>query len=344
MTPRMKSVIKCAICVMAAAVVSTLAHAQSKVSLSIAHIATLNVPNLAATVGTLKTALEATGQVDLTLYGQGSSYSDPTKFSDLVRRGVVDMAFGSPQFEAGRFPLNTLIGEPFIASDHIAATRAYRSVFLKEPSLQKEYGGVRVMVVFCSSPEQFHSVVPLHSIDDLKSVRVMTTNVGIMGIVQELGGSIVALPTSAQYEQLQKGVVGASSTSWTGVYVFGTNEVTKGHLEVNSVMTPNYLLINEDKYASLPPEVKKVIDDFSTEETAIRFAEAWSKTDKLAREGAIAKNATIVTLSDKERSELRARFQHLTDGRLRDLDAKGLPATAVFKELTDAIAAQRAAN
>ncbi len=224
MASRTNSIVQFIVCVISAAVLSTQAHAQNKVSLSIAHIATLNVPNVAATVGALKTALEATGKVDLTLYGQGSSYSDPRQFSDLVRRGVVDIALGSPQFEPGRFPLNTLIGEPFIASDHIAATRALRTVFLKEPSLQKE----------C------------------------------------------------------------------------TNEVTKGHLEVNSVMTPNNLLINEDKYASLPPEVKKVIDDFSTEQAAIRFAEAWSKTDKLGREGAIAKNATIVTLSDKERLALRA--------------------------------------
>jgi TRAP-type C4-dicarboxylate transport system substrate-binding protein len=314
------------------------AQAQDKVSLSIAHIATLNVPNVAATVGALRSALEATGKVDVTLYGQGSSYSDPTKFSDLVRRGVVDMAFGSPQFEAGRFPLNTLIGEPFIAADHVTATRALWRVFSQDEALQKEYKNVHVMLTFCSSPEQFHGVVSLRSLDDLKGVRVMTTNPGIMGIIQELGGSVVALPTSAQYEQLQKGVVGASSNSWTGVYVFGTNEVTKSHLEVNSVMTPNYLLISQDKYASLPSEVKKVIDDFSTEEAAIRFAGAWTTTDRLAREQAMAKGASIVTLTEEERATARMRFQHLTDVRLRELDGKGMPASAVFQKLTGAIA------
>jgi TRAP-type C4-dicarboxylate transport system substrate-binding protein len=317
-------------------------RAQEKISLSIAHIATLNVPNLAVTVGALRTALEATGKVDVTLYGQGSSYSDPTKFSDLVRRGVVDIAFGSPQFEPGRYPLNTLIGEPFIAKDHITATRALWTVFKQDPRLQNEFKQIRVMLLFCSSPEQFHGVVPLRTIDDLKGVRVMTTNVGIMGIVQAVGGSVVVFPTSAQYEQLQKGVVGASSNSWTGVYVFGTNEVTTSHLNVNSVMTPNYLLINEQKYASLPPEVKKVIDDFSTAEAAIRFAEAWTTTDKLGREGAAKKNASIVTMTEDQRAATYARFKHLTDARLHDLDAKGIPATEIFQKLTAEIAVQAA--
>ncbi len=326
-----------AVCWSALLVTIGAAQAQDKVALSIAHIATINVPNLAATIGKLRTALEATGKVDVTLYGQGSSYSDPTKFTDLVRRGIVDMAFDSPQFEAGRFPLNTLIGEPFIASDHISATRAYRTVLSEEEALRKEFARVKVLLVFCSSPEQFHSVVPLKSLDDLKGIRVMTTNVGIMGIVQELHGSVVALPTSAQYEQLQKGVVSATSNSWTGVYVFGTNEVTTNHLEANSVMTPNYLIINSAKYDSLPAEVKKVIDDFSTEQAAIEFAQAWTATDKLGREGAIAKGASIITMTGEERASTRTRFQHLTDARLQELDGKGLPATAVFQKLTDAI-------
>jgi len=323
---------------------SSFAQAQEKVSLSIAHIATLNVPNVAATIGALRSALEATGKIDVTLYGQGSPYSDPTRFTDLVRRGVVDIAFGSQQFEAGRFPLNTLIGEPFLAPDHIVATRAFRKVFRENEALGKEFGTAHVMMVFCGSPEQIHGVVPLKSLDDLKGVRVMTTNAGIMAIVKELGGSVVALPTSAQYEQLQKGVAGASSTSWTGVYVFGTNEVTTSHLEINSVATPNYLIINGDKYAKLPSEVKKVIDDFSTEEAAIRFANAWTATDRLGRDGAIAKGASIVTLSEADRAKARQRFQPLTDARIAELDRKGVPATAVLQKLSAAIAAYSASK
>src|SRR4051794_33139759 len=95
--------------VLLAVVLAPAARSQEKIKLSIAHIATLNVPNIKATMGGLRDALEATGKVDVTLFGQGSAYSDPTKFTDLVRRGVVDIAFGSPQFEAGRYPLNTLI-------------------------------------------------------------------------------------------------------------------------------------------------------------------------------------------------------------------------------------------
>src|SRR5438046_2961007 len=75
------------------AVVMPAARSHEKIKLSIAHIATLNVPNIKATMGGLRDALEATGKVDVTLFGQGSAYSDPTKFTDLVRRAVVDIAF-----------------------------------------------------------------------------------------------------------------------------------------------------------------------------------------------------------------------------------------------------------
>jgi TRAP-type C4-dicarboxylate transport system substrate-binding protein len=310
------------------------AMAQEKVSLSIAHIATLNVPNIKATMGALRDALEATGKVDVTLFGQGSAYSDPTKFTDLVRRGVVDIAFGSPQFEAGRYPLNNLIGEPFIAPDHVGATRAYWNVYQRDKDLQAEFSQVRLILLFCSSPEQFHGVKPIESLEALKGVRVMTSNQGIMALVQAVGGTTVALPTSAQYEQLQKGVVGASSSSWTGVQVFGTNDVTSGHLELNSVMTPNFLIINKDKYASLPPEVKKVIDDYATLDMALKFANVWTYVDKLGREGAVKKSASILTLAPTQRTAIRTKYKDVLMARIRAMARKGLPAERVYHALS----------
>ncbi len=311
-----------------------------KIRISIAHIGTLNAPNLRKTVGSLRDALEATGEVDVTLYGQGTSYADPTKFTELTSRGIVDIAFATAQFEQGRYPLNTLIGEPFIAPDHVTATKVYWSTLQTSRELQSEFASVHLMVAFCSSPEQFHAIRPIASLDDLRGVRVMTTNQTVMAMVRELGGSTVALPTSAQYEQLQKGVVGAVSNSWTGVYVFGTNEVTHGHLEVDSVMTPNFMIINPAKYAALPAAAKAVIDRFSTLETAVRFAEVWSEVDRLGRDAAIKRGADIVTLSPADRDAAHRRFAHLTAARIDALEKKGVPARKVFDAIEGALADQ----
>ena len=186
---------------------------QEKIKLSIAHIGLAAGQTNAETWGVLRANLEATGKAEVTTYGSGSAYANPTKFSELVELGVVDMAFAVQQFEPGRYPLNLLAGEPFITNDHVKGTRAFHRMLRSIPELAAEFRPNRVLIVGLAGAEQIHSRKPLRTIDDLKGARVLALNPIVLSIIREVGGSVVALPQTAQYENFQKGVIDAGSSS-----------------------------------------------------------------------------------------------------------------------------------
>lgn len=313
------------------------ALAQEKAKITFAHFGTLQNPALTKTIVPLRDMLEATGKVEVVFYGSGSPYSVPSKYSELVGEGVVDMAFGGQQFEGGRFPLNVLFGEPFLTSDHVKGSRTFTRLVRSMPELLGEFRPNRLLLVALASGEQLHGRRPVKTIDDLKGLRVMTTNPSLQAIVREVGGNVVALPLTAQYENLQKGVIDLVSGSWQSQLGFKTIEISSHHYHWDPVMTPVYLVINQKKYDSLPAEAKKVLDDHMSEDMAARWSAVWTTIDAAAIDEAKKRNHTIVNATPETRAALKQRFRHVTDARVADLEGKGQPARRVFDAIGKAM-------
>ena len=309
----------------AAILMSGAAYGQAKAKIAFAHFGTLANPVLAETIVPLKNALEATGNVEVTMHGTGSALSVPNKYSEMVAEGVIDMAFGGQQFEGGRFPLNVLMGEPFVVDDHVKGSRAYTRLLRSVPELAAEFKPNRLLLVTLASGEQLHGQKPLKSIDDLKGMRVMATNPGLQQIIRGVGGSVVALPLTAQYENLQKGVVDFVSASWQSTIAFKTMEISSHHFHWDPLMTPTYLIINQKKYDSLPAEAKKILDDLGTDEASMSWSNTWTRIDARAIGEAKAKNHGIVNVTPDARETIKKRFRQLTETRIADLDKKVTP-------------------
>lgn len=326
---------------MSGALFSTVS-AQEKVKISIGHLSTIQSPNIAGTIGEIRSALEATGKVEVTLYGSGTSFSVPNKFSEMVSQGVIDMAFGANSFEPGRFPLNLLITEPFLVRDHVAGSRAFTRAVRENADLQKEYAPNHLVMVMLTSPEQIHSRKPIKSFDDIKGMRILGNSPSMLAIYREAGASTVALPLPAQYENLQKGVVDAVSSSFTSLIAFKLTEVTTDHFWLSSTAPANFLIINEQKYQSLPAEVKKVIDSYKTPEASARWASVWTKTDEMGRAELKAKNQGLVTATPAEVAAIKKKYEFVVAKKIQEVDKAGRPGTATLKAITQALTAEKA--
>jgi TRAP-type C4-dicarboxylate transport system substrate-binding protein len=145
----------------------------------------------------------------VTYHGAGSAYSNPAKYFELIERGVVDVAFGTPELEPGQFPLTLLIAEPFTVRDHERGTRALYRVVKTMPAVSREYEKVHLISAALASSDQIHARKPIKSIEDLRGLRVLVGSAALAGVIRDAGGSVAVLPRSQLYENLQKGVVDA---------------------------------------------------------------------------------------------------------------------------------------
>lgn len=261
-----------------------------------------------------------------------------------VERGIVDMAFGTPIYAAGQLPLNLLIIEPFVVDDFLAGTRAYMKVMSKKGPVADEWPkSVKVLSVLCISPYELHSREPVEKFEDVKGKRIQVSATQLKNIIAEFGGSVAALPIPTMYENLQKGVIDAGMTPWPGLYSWRLMEVTRHHLEIKALVPTSYLIINRKKYDSLPEEVKSVLDKWSTIDAAVKLASAWKNIGDKAKDEAKKAGHTIITPTREERMALKNRFQHLTDDLIAKLEAKGLPARAVYNDFLKAVETEEVA-
>ena len=177
------------------------------------------------------------------------------------------MAYGAHQFNAGQFPLNLLMVEPFLVRDFVK-NRAPSYARPTIPELKAEYGRMHIVNVNFTATRSHPLQNAVRTPDDFKGKRVQATHPGMIDVLRSFGSSVVVLPSGAQYENLQKGVVDASSSTLQSVAAFKLAEVSKYHLAWNVASEIACTAMNRESTESLPPDVKAVIDRFSTFEGA----------------------------------------------------------------------------
>lgn len=297
------------------------APAQEKIKLSFAHIGPSSGPLIVNGFGPMVKELEATGKVEVTFYGSGSSYSNPLKFPELIEQGVIDMAYGAHQLNTGQFPLNLLFLEPFLVSDPLKATRSFAKLVQTVPELKAEYGKMHVLSVNVTPAEVIHSLTPIKSADDLKGKRILSSSPVVNDVLRALGASVVVLPSAAQYENLQKGVIDASSSTFTSVAAFKLAEVTKYHMVWNLGVASGYTVMNKEKYEGLPADIKSIVDKYSTVDAAEAVAKAWFVSDSAGIKQITDAGGEIYTMPEADIAALKQRVQPIIEGRLAEKNA-----------------------
>jgi TRAP-type C4-dicarboxylate transport system substrate-binding protein len=112
-------------------------------------------------------------------------------------------------------------------------------------------------------------------------------------------------------------------------------EVTKYHTEL-SLYSPTFAIgMNKKKFASLPPDVQKVINDNSGLNFSIASGRAWDKEDAASKAVCVKNGAQIYKLEGRELERWKKTVQPVVDNWVKEKTAKGLPAKQI---LSDAMA------
>jgi TRAP-type C4-dicarboxylate transport system substrate-binding protein len=114
--------------------------------------------------------------------------------------------------------------------------------------------------------------------------------------------------------------------------------VTKHVVGVGIYTATQFTIMNLDKYNSLPPDLRAVIDELSGAWGAEFTGAAW---DKAEEEGLAAIKAARLEhhkLTDAQRTAWREKTKVVEDEWVRTMEAKGLPAKQALADLKELIA------
>ena len=192
---------------------------------------------------------------------------------DMARDGIADVTYVNPGYQPGRFPVIAVGQIPFTFSDGKKGTLALNEWYHKYAP--KEMKDTKLCFAFIHDPGALHGKKKVLVPEDLKGMKVRPAQSTIGEMVRMFGGTNVQTSAAEARDAIERGVADEITFPWGSIFLFGIDKVVKYHMDVPLYSTVFTYSMNKDKYASLSPAQKTVMDDHCTTEWAVKMAGPW---------------------------------------------------------------------
>lgn len=281
------------------------------------------------------------GQVQITVFSGGVLTKADQCYQGVVG-GVSDLGMSAFAYTRGRFPLLEGLDLPVGYPDGISATRIAHALTMQfNPS---EVQDSKLLYVHAHGPGVLATKKPVAGLADLKGMKIRATGF-CAKIAESLGGSPVSMPQGETYEALQKGVVEATFCPVETLKGWKQGEVIQSLTDSRCIgyTTAFFVVMNKEKWAALPPEAQRVIEEVSAE-WVVKHGQAWNEADAEGLAFVKELKRSIIELSAEEQAAWTARVAPLLTAYAAGADEKGLPGAAFLEALKKQVAEARAVS
>ncbi len=193
---------------------------------------------------------------------------------DMAKDGIADFSYVNPGYQPGRFPIFSALSLPFLISNAKAGSAAMDAWY--RPYAAKEMKDIHFCFAFAHDPGTFHSRKKILLPTDIQGMKVRPATATIGQMITLLGGTNVQASAPESRDMLERGVAEAITFPWGSLSLFGIDKVVKYHMDTPLYVTPFIWAMNKDKYESMSPAQKKVVDSHCTSEWAEKVGSAWA--------------------------------------------------------------------
>ena len=254
-----------------------------------------------------------------------------------VRDGVVDVAWTLPGFTPGVMPKLEIFELPFLHRSTNATVRSLQEYVPKY--MKKDFEPYHILLVHCHAGALFMTKDPINKVADFQGMKLRSYSRTNAWILEALGAAPlqVALPELAP--MLSKGTVNGSILPYEIAPAVKMQDLTDYFTTLappqprlsTAIFT---FLMNKQKYESLPPDLKKVIDDNSGAKIVDLAIKTWDQIElegeKVMREK--PKNK-FVQLSAEETAKFKQKVQPVFDRFKKLLDDGGDDGAKILAEV-----------
>jgi len=255
--------------------------------------------------------LEATdGHVKITIY-PSSSLASAADVGEMVETGAVDIGWLFTSFYRGQFPLTDVTTIPMIGfSDAVITANTLNDLYDKYEELRDEWSRYKLLNLY-GNPGMIFCCIdkPIETPEDLNGLVLRTPAGPITDMVTALGASPVVMPPPDMYEALSKRNITGYVFEPSGMVTAKLHEIPPYCTDMPLYNGAFGLVMNWDKWNSLPPEYQKIIEDSTGRPFSIAAAQQFSDHATQARQIIADAGGTWITPTD----EAKAAFQDVAD-------------------------------
>ena len=197
---------------------------------------------------------ETDNAVTIVEYWGGSLGKSPAKQFELVKSGVLDIAWILPGYTPGQFPEMGLFELPFLFDTALeAATVGWQ---LYDAGLLTGFDGVKLIGFFSTAP---NGLFMRRSIDTplaMDGYKIRAVGAIHSDWLNTLGAAAQTMSAIDMNQALDRDIVDGGIQGWSGMRTFGSFPLVEQAWDIPVGMTPFLLLINEESWQRQPASVR----------------------------------------------------------------------------------------
>ena len=192
-----------------------------------------------------------------------------------LKLGTVDMALPSTVMSS-ETDIFGVFEMPYLVKDRAHMAKIEKEVFWPKMAPEAEKKGLKVIAVWENGYRHItNSKRPINKPADLQGIKLrVPEGKWRVRMFQTYGANPSPMKFSEVFTALQTGVMDGQENPYTQIYSAKFQEVQKFLSLTGHVYTPAYVTVGGRKWASLPAEVRKILEDTARETQAFVYIEA----------------------------------------------------------------------
>lgn len=264
---------------------------------------------------------------------------------DLARTGVADLAFFLHGALPGRFPMTEVAQLPYAfnrtqdgVSKAISTSEASAILTELTPQLAAEYEGTRPLY-FISTPtlSLFFNRRAVRTPAAMRGLRLRHNGPIASAMLEAWGASPASVAPPELADALAKGTIAGMIFNYEAAKSYQVAEGLKSVTPIDASASTFALVMNTEKYKSLPDDLRKLIDDTTGPAAAKRIGAIYDQAENEGRAYLRAANVEIVDLTPVERVAFEDVVKPLVATFLSKAEAKAPKSKAFYEQLRAAV-------
>jgi TRAP-type C4-dicarboxylate transport system substrate-binding protein len=269
------------------------------------------------------------GKVKIDAFHGGTLLGAKNMFDGVIA-GTSDIGTLCMAYQPGRFTVTNATSLPLGFPNARVASLTLWDLYNKYKP--ESFSKVKVLTMYTCGTSNIMSTMPIRKLEDMKGVDLRASG-GAAKILKAWGANQVGMPMSAVPEALQKGVVKGQFTSLEVMKDFKFAEITKYVTMTDTVIYPFSVVMNMDKWNSLPKDVQKVMDDMAQEHAEWTGAYMDKHVIESVEWSKKTQGVEVIELSKEERARWDKLLEPITAEWIKDTKEKGFPVEAIIADI-----------
>ncbi|MCO5161281.1 MAG: TRAP transporter substrate-binding protein [Mesorhizobium sp.] len=285
---------------------------------------------------------QSAGRMVCQIYPSMQLGGAPGELFNQARDGIVDIAYGNPGYSPGSYLAAEVFELPFMLNDVHNASRAMWDVLGDNPG--PEFEGLKLIAI---APADFPIIQTtskqVKTMEDLAGLKLRSAGRYGAKVLEALGALPIQMPAGEIVDSLNRGVIDGAFLPWSAIGLLKLEETMKHFTDFGDGQKRMYtsvqiVAMSQQKYDSLPDDLKKVIDDNRGSEESVQFGDAFESTAQEEKKKLAEAKADITVLPDAEYERWQKAAEKIADEWVADANKKGLDGAKLLDQARAAVA------